>query len=116
MTKVHLLDLKSQIEEAKLRSPKRPLYSDSVKAGISHLRRSLSASQVSEELGVSESYVEKVKRASHSSKSFHSKKRKQVPELKFLELPQSVVSKNLETSNRLMKVTTSSGVSIEIWG
>ena len=116
MTKTHLLNLKRQVEEAKLKSPKRPLYQESVRTGIIHLRKKLSASQISQALGVSESYVEKIKMSAQSSKSSALKDSKKIPELKFLELPQSIVNENLEQPKRLMKVTTSSGASIEVWG
>ncbi len=110
--------LKSIVAEEKSKRPQKPAYSDAVKSSIAGLTRTMSVAQISSALGVSPSFVERVKQSSIRKKSVSKEKNieKSVPDLHFLQIPSDIKKDKHNDQQRFMKVTTPNGLIVEIWG
>lgn len=121
MIQPNLEKLKKLVAEGKAKRPQKPIYSSAIKDGILNLTNTMSSKKISNELEVSLSFVEKVRKSSLRSKTLgksSSKKSKQsqnTSDFHFLQLPNEAKKEKNDDRKCFMKVTTKSGISIELW-
>jgi hypothetical protein len=121
MLKQNLEKLKKLVAEEKTKNPKKRVYSMAIRNEIASLIGTMSTQDISKSIGVSKAFVDNIKRLT-SGKSPATKKSHQdkaIPDLHFLQIPNDIDQvKKLKDDGqkRFMKVTTPTGISIEIWG
>lgn len=111
MIQPNLEKLKKLVAEGKAKRPQKPIYSSAIKDGISDLTNTMSSKKISNELGVSLSFVERVRKSS----SKKSKQSQNTSDFHFLQLPNEAKKEKNDDRKCFMKVTTKSGISIELW-
>jgi hypothetical protein len=121
MIQPNLEKLKKLVAEGKAKRPRKPVYSNVVKDGILNLTNTMSSRKISNELGVSLSLVEKVRKSSARSKTLEKSSSKKFKtsqnssDFHFLQLPNEIKKEKNDDRKCFMKVTTKSGISIELW-
>ena len=112
MTALTLKELKVLIRKEKMMAPnpKCMRYSKSIKEKIATLTRTISCKELSKELNISRSFVEKLKRTTNNGK-----KNDFSPPIKLLDLSNSFVKDDSSNLHPVMKLTTARGLTIEIF-
>ena len=112
MSAVKLREAKGLVKKDKLNAgnSKRVLYSVETKKKILSLTKTLSNKTIVEELGVSHSFIEKLKRNFVADKT----EEDHTP-VQLFELPNSFMKEQMSDSAPIMRLTTSKGLSIEIF-
>lgn len=117
LSSTQIKELKIIIDNTKKRFPKRPVYSSKVHKMVGELTKYLTIKQISKDLGLSESFIRKIKKRDNvdiNSKN-KVKNEKEVftledPPLQFIELP-----KAKSVSQPFVKLISPKGVIIEVW-
>jgi len=124
MSNINLAEVKRLASMAQSKNRWNPRYSKAVQDGICDLSSKLSIKEICKQLNISRYFVDKSLRNCRGKKpkspmSTVANNSDPLHQLQFLEIPNSnttTADKNNSDLKRFMKVTTPSGMIIEVWG
>lgn len=121
MIRPNLEKLKRLVAEGKAQRPQKPIYSNAIKDGILSLTKTMPSTKISNELGVSLSFVEKIRKSSVRSQTLCKSSSEKLKigrnssDFHFLQIQNSAKEEKNDDRKCFMKVTTKFGISIELW-